>query len=44
MLKDAFNYRQKGDYAIFTKFSKEEVLEMHEDMINFINEIKTYVL
>jgi uncharacterized protein (UPF0332 family) len=44
MLKDAFDFRQKGDYATFTKFSSEEVIEMHEDMKHFIREIETHVL
>lgn len=41
MLKDAFDFRQKGDYAIFTEFSKDEVIQMYEDMKEFIKEIET---
>jgi len=37
MLKDAFDFRQKGDYATFAEFSKDEVKEMHEDMKSFIS-------
>lgn len=44
MLKDAFDFRQKGDYATFTKFASEEVIEMHEDMKQFINEIERHIL
>ena len=38
MLKDAFDYRQKGDYATFTEFLIDEVIEMHKNMKDFITE------
>ena len=43
ILKNAFDFRQKGDYATFTEFSKDEVIEMYKDMKDFIREIKKHI-
>ena len=40
MINKAFNRRTKGDYDTFVEFKEETVLEMFEDMKDFITEIK----
>lgn len=42
IIRDAFKNRSDGDYAPFILFSKKEVEDMHEDMIDFIEHIKYY--
>ena len=44
MLRDAFEYRLKGDYAKFIKFTKEEVLQGLNNMKIFINKIEEIIL
>lgn len=40
ILRNAFQNRTKGDYDAFVTFEKDEVSQMHTEMIDFINEIK----
>lgn len=40
ILRNAFQNRTKGDYDAFVSFEKDEVSQMHSEMIDFINEIK----
>lgn len=40
ILRNAFQNRTKGDYDAFVTFEKDEVSQMHSEMIDFINEIK----
>ncbi len=40
MINKAFNKRSKGDYDSFVEFEKADVLEMFEEMKEFISEIK----
>jgi uncharacterized protein (UPF0332 family) len=41
ILRNAYQNRTKGDYDAFVSFQKEEVLTMLDEMIDFINMIKT---
>lgn len=40
ILRNAFQNRTKGDYDAFITFEKEEVIEMHEEMMEFIKTIE----
>lgn len=40
ILRNAFQNRTKGDYDAFIIFEKEEVMEMHKEMIDFIKAIE----
>jgi len=44
ILKNAYNNRTKGDYDAFVTFSKEEVIEMHKEMIDFISVLEGFIL
>ncbi len=39
ILRIAYQNRTKGDYDAFVNFTREEVVSMHSDMKDFINEI-----
>lgn len=41
ILRNAYQNRTKGDYDAFVSFQKEEVLTMLDEMIDYINMIKT---
>jgi uncharacterized protein (UPF0332 family) len=43
ILRDAFKNRSDGDYAPFILFTKKDVQDMQEDMINFIERIHSYL-
>jgi uncharacterized protein (UPF0332 family) len=43
ILRNAFQNRTKGDYDAFVSFEKDEVSQMHKEMIEFINEIKKLI-
>jgi uncharacterized protein (UPF0332 family) len=40
ILRDAYSKRLKGDYDVFISFEKEEVLNLHKEMIAFVQKIK----
>ena len=44
ILREAFKFRQQGDYAAYFEFSKNEVLEIFEDMKSFISDLKSFIL
>lgn len=41
MLRDAYKNRSDGDYAPFIDFELDEVKELREEMVSFINKVKT---
>ncbi len=43
ILRNAFQNRTKGDYDAFITFEKEEVIEMHKEMIEFIKTIEEII-
>lgn len=43
ILRNAYQNRTKGDYDAFVTFDKDEVVEMHYEMIDFIKEIEKLV-
>jgi hypothetical protein len=43
IIRDAFKNRSDGDYAPFISFSKDDVQDMQEDMIDFIERINSYL-
>lgn len=43
ILRNAFQNRTKGDYDAYVSFNKDEVSQMHFEMIDFINEIKRLI-
>jgi uncharacterized protein (UPF0332 family) len=43
ILRNAFQNRTKGDYDAFITFEKEEVTEMHKEMIEFIKALEEIV-
>lgn len=43
ILRNAFQNRTKGDYDAYISFQKDEVSQMHYEMIEFINEIKRLI-
>ena len=43
IINKAFNGRTKGDYDSYVEFKKEIVIEMFEEMKDFINEIEAYI-
>lgn len=43
ILRDAFKNRSDGDYAPFVSFSREDVIDMQNDMIDFIERISLYI-
>ncbi len=43
IIRDAYKNRSDGDYAPFISFSKEDVQDMQEDMIDFIERINSYL-
>ncbi|MCF8359918.1 MAG: HEPN domain-containing protein [Prolixibacteraceae bacterium] len=43
ILRNAFQNRTKGDYDAYVTFQKDEVSQMHVEMIDFINEIKRLI-
>lgn len=42
ILRNAYKNRSDGDYAPFISFSKEDVIDMQNDMIDFIERISLY--
>ncbi len=44
ILKRAFKNRSDCDYELFVEFSKPDVLEMYEEMKDFISTIETYIM
>ena len=43
IIRNASKNRSDGDYAPFTSFAKEDVLDMQKDMIDFIERIHSYL-
>jgi len=43
IINKAFNRRTRGDYDIFVDFEKDIVIEMFEEMQDFISRIKQYL-
>jgi uncharacterized protein (UPF0332 family) len=43
IINKAFNRRTKGDYDTYVEFEKEIVVEMFDEMKEFISEIKSYL-
>jgi len=43
IINRALNRRNKGDYESFVEFDKETVLEMFDEMKEFISEIEKYL-
>lgn len=43
ILRNAYHNRTKGDYDAFISFDKEEVVDMHNEMLDFIAEIKKLI-
>ncbi|MEA3448662.1 MAG: HEPN domain-containing protein [Bacteroidota bacterium] len=43
IIRDAYKNRSDGDYAPFISFSKKDVQDMQEDMIDFIERINSYL-
>ena len=43
MINKAFNRRTKGDYDVFVDFEKDIVMEMFDEMKDFISRIKKYL-
>ncbi len=43
IIRDAYKNRSDGDYAPFITFSKEDVQDMHADMIDFIERINSFL-
>jgi uncharacterized protein (UPF0332 family) len=43
ILRNAFQNRTKGDYDAFITFDREEVMEMHIEMIDFIDSIEELI-
>lgn len=43
IIRDSFKNRSDGDYAPFITFSKKDVKDMQEDMIDFIQRINSYL-
>ena len=43
IINKAFNRRTKGDYDIYIDFDKDTVIEMYNEMQDFIAKIKKYI-
>jgi len=43
MINKAYNRRTKGDYDVFVDFDKDIVMEMFDEMKNFISRVKQYL-
>jgi len=43
IINKAFNRRTKGDYDTYIEFEKDTVIEMYNEMQDFISEIKKYL-
>jgi len=43
IINKAFNRRTKGDYDVYIDFDKDTVIEMYNDMQDFIARIKNYL-
>jgi uncharacterized protein (UPF0332 family) len=43
ILRNAYQNRTKGDYDAFVSFDKEEVIEMYNEMIDFIKTIEKLI-
>jgi len=43
MKMTGFLYRTRGDYDAFVSFEREEIIRMHNEMIEFINKIKELI-
>lgn len=43
IINKAFNRRTKGDYDTYVEFEKDIVIEMYDEMQDFIFEIKSYL-
>jgi len=43
ILRNAFRNRTKGDYDAFITFEKEEVIDMKNEMIDFIDSIEKLI-
>jgi uncharacterized protein (UPF0332 family) len=43
ILRNAFQNRTKGDYDAFITFEREEVVEMKNEMIDFISSVEKLI-
>ncbi|MCD4773091.1 MAG: hypothetical protein K8R41_06880 [Bacteroidales bacterium] len=43
-MRDAFTVRSEADYGEFVEFTEDQVLEMFEEMKDFINVVKPLIL
>jgi uncharacterized protein (UPF0332 family) len=43
MINKAYNRRTKGDYDVYVDFDKDVIIEMFDDMKDFISRIKKYL-
>jgi len=43
MINKAYNRRTKGDYDVYVDFDKDTVIEMFDEMKDFISRIKKYL-
>jgi uncharacterized protein (UPF0332 family) len=43
IINKAFNHRTKGDYESYIEFEKDIIVEMFEEMKDFISEIAEYI-
>jgi len=43
MINKAYNRRTKGDYDAYVNFDRDIVIEMFDEMKDFINRIKKYL-
>ena len=43
ILRNSYQKRTKGDYDVFVKFEKDEVIGMRKDLVEFLNVIKTHI-
>ena len=44
ILRDAFTARSEADYGEFVEFTEDQVIEMYEEMKDFINVVKSLIL
>jgi uncharacterized protein (UPF0332 family) len=44
ILRNAYKNRSDGDYVPFITFAKEDIVTMQKDMIDFIEQVTTYLM
>lgn len=43
IVQKAFSYRTEGDYEAYVEFEQENVVQLYNDMKEFISEVKAYL-